>query len=560
MRMRARPYLHCAPVPGGVYFSGARTQFVLRGWDRLFKVADVCVPLLERGTTEDDLVAALGTERARPVVRHLTNGLRDHGMLLDEDVLRGDRTSAADRDRYAGTLAYLESVSADPYAAFAAVRAARVVLSGPADAIRPAARGLSRAGVGQVLVRDTGDPEACEGADAVLWCGWSEEGSGEYGAGRAPGGVPVVPVLLDDRVLQAGPVLRNAAQYPRFAAFRRRVLGWAQGEELGPAARPVADAMIGAIAGQLVLDVLAGLDEGRTAHVVHGADLVAERVLLPTAGPADGPRTLDTAPAEPVPAPDEAIEQVNTLTARWKGLFAAAHAEQSLSQMPLAVREMELRTGTVGRTAVWAPDQRSATVGVALQVLRSSITVPEGATGAAGVTQERWLLDGVLRLLADEAEAQHTDVGESEETTRIRRILQEWQPGPLTTRLFRVPDLDWHLARVELTADGVLLGASWAFDADSAIREALSTALARAQVEAAHGGGADVAPLVTDSVSAADEERLASLREQAVRLGATRGVSYEGTPLRTDPVLGEIPFWFGPVRARQLTQEPRHAR
>ena len=168
MRMRARPYLHCAPVPGGVYFSGARTQFVLRGWDQLFRVADVCVPLLERGTTEDDLVSALGTERARPVVRHLTGGLREHGMLLDEDVLRGDRTSAADRERYAGTLAYLESVSADPYAAFAAVRAARVVLSGPADTVRPAARGLSRAGVGRVLVQDTAGPEACEGADAVL--------------------------------------------------------------------------------------------------------------------------------------------------------------------------------------------------------------------------------------------------------------------------------------------------------------------------------------------------------------------------------------------------------
>lgn len=559
MRMRARPYLHCAPVPGGVYFSGARTQFVLKGWDQLFKVADVCVPLLERGTTEDDLVAALGTERARPVVRRLTGGLREHGMLLDEDVLRGDRTSVADRERYAGTLAYLESVSADPYAAFAAVRAARVVLSGPADAVRPAARGLSRAGVGRVLVQDTAGPEACEGADAVLWCGRDEDGPGEY-AGRVPGGVPVVPVLLGDRVLQAGPVVHDAAQYARLAAFRRRVLGWAQGEELGPAARPVADAMTGAIAGQLVLDVLAGLDEGRTAHVVHGADLVAERVLLPAAAPVGGPRTLAAAPAAPLPDPDEAIEQVNTLTARWKGLFTAARAEQDLPQMPLAVRATEPRTGTTGRTAVWGPDQRAATVGAALQVLRGSVPPAEGAVGAAGVTEERWLLDGVLRLLADEAEADHTVVDENEETARIRRILQEWQRDRLTTRVFRVPGLDWRLARVGPTAGGTPLGASWAFDADSAVRQALSTALARAQVEAAHAGGADVPPLVTDSAGAADEERIGSLREQVLRLGAARGVSYEGTSLRSDPVLGEIPFWFGPVHARQLTQEPRHAR
>ncbi|MFJ8955011.1 hypothetical protein ACIRO1_33435 [Streptomyces sp. NPDC102381] len=552
--MRARPYLHCAPVPGGVYFSGARTQFVLKGWDHLFKLADICVPLLERGTTEDDLVAALGTERARPVVRHLTGGLRDHGMLLDEDVLCGDRTSTADRDRYAGTLAYVESVCADPYAAFAAIRAARVVLIGPATAVRPAARGLDRAGVGQVLTPDGTGLAACEGADAVLSCG-----SGEFAPGWIPEGIPVVPVLLDDHVLQVGPVIRNAAQAPLLGAFHRRVLDWAQGEELGPAARPVADAMAGAIAGQLVLDVLAGLDEGGAAHVVHGAELVAERVLLHSADPVDGLRTLDAVHADPLPDPDEAIEWVNTLTARWKGLFAAAPAEQTLPQMPLAVRDMALRTGSVGRTTVWAFDQRSATVGAALEVLRNMPTVTQGATGAAGATEERWLLDGVLRLLAGEAEPVHTDIEESEETARIRRILKEWQPAPLTTSLLHVPGLDWRLARVEITDSGVPLGASWAPDADTATREALSTALARTQVEAARGGGADVPQLVTDSVSAADEEQIGSLREQTLRLGAERGVSYEGRPARTDPVLGEIPFWSGPVRARQLTQEPRHA-
>ncbi|MCX4834195.1 hypothetical protein OG785_04885 [Streptomyces sp. NBC_00006] len=552
--MRARPYLHCAPVPGGVYFSGARTQFVLKGWDHLFKLADICVPLLERGTTEDDLVAALGTERARPVVRHLTGGLRDHGMLLDEDVLRGDRTSTADRDRYAGTLAYVESVCADPYTAFAAIRAAHVVLIGPATAVRPAARGLDRAGVGQVLAPDGTGLAACEGADVVMWCG-----SGESAPGWVSEGVPIVPVLLDDHVLQVGPVIRHAAQAPLLGAFHRRVLDWAQGEELGPAARPVADAMAGAIAGQLVLDVLAGLDEGGAAHVVHGTELVAERVLLHSADPVDGLRTLDAVHADPLPDPDEAIEWVNTLTARWKGLFAATPAEQTLPQMPLAVRDMALRTGSVGRTTVWAFDQRSATVGAALEVLRNMPTVTQGATGAAGATEERWLLDGVLRLLAGEAESVHTDIEESEETARIRRILKEWQPAPLTTSLLHVPGLDWRLARVEITDSGEPLGASWAPDADTATREALSTALARAQVEAARGSGADVPQLVTDSVSAADEEQIGSLREQALRLGAERGVSYEGRRARTDPVLGEIPFWSGPVRARQLTQEPRHA-
>ncbi|MFF4519228.1 hypothetical protein [Streptomyces mirabilis] len=562
MRMRARPYLHCAPVPGGVYFSGARAQFILKGWDGLFKVADVCVPLLERGATEDELVAALGTERARPVVRRLTGGLREHGMLLDEDVLSGAGPGDEDRQRYAGSLAYLESVCADPYAVFARVRTARVALFGPTDAIRPASRGLDRAGVGQVLTPDVAELGE---VDAVLWCCSDEElragGFRLHGAGRIPDGVPVVPLLLDDRVLQAGPVVRDAGGYPVLSAVRGRVLGWARGEELGPAARPVADAMIGALAGQLLFDVLAGIEDGGAAHVVHGAELVAERVLLGAAGAVDEePRTLDDAPAEPLPDPDEAIERVNALTARWKGLFTPARTEQILPQMPLAVREMDTRTDTPGRITVWAPDQRSATVGAALEALRRSGTTAEGETGAAGQTVERWLLDGVLRLLADEAEPAHTADAESEETARIRRILQDRQPEPLTVRLLCVPGLNWRLARAELTDGSAHLGTAWAPDADTAVREALSTALARAQVDATRDGGSGVPLLRTDSVNSADEEEIRALREQIGRLAAARGVSYAGLPLRADLALGEIPFWSGPVRARQLTQEPRHAR
>jgi hypothetical protein len=310
----------------------------------------------------------------------------------------------------------------------------------------------------------------------------------------------------------------------------------------------------------LLFDVLAGIEEGGATHVVHGAELVAERVLLGAAGAVDdAPRTLDDAPAEPLPDPDEAIERVNALTTRWKGLFTPARTEQILPQMPLAVREMESRTETPGRITVWAPDQRSATVGAALEALRRSGATAERETAAAGQTMERWLLDGVLRLLSDEAEPAHTAPAESEETARIRRILLDRQPEPLTVRLLHVPGLDWRLARVELADSGEDLGAAWAPDGDTAVREALSTALARAQANAARGAGAGVPALRTDAVNSADEEEIRSLREQADRLAAARGVRYTGRPLRTDPALGEIPFWAGPVRALQLTQEPRHA-
>lgn len=81
--LRTRPGLHYAPVAGGVYFSGTRGQFVLRGSDLMYAVADACVPLLEAGTTENALVAEFGTERARPAVRHLVARLRETGLLLD---------------------------------------------------------------------------------------------------------------------------------------------------------------------------------------------------------------------------------------------------------------------------------------------------------------------------------------------------------------------------------------------------------------------------------------------------------------------------------------------
>ncbi|WP_237719994.1 hypothetical protein [Streptomyces xiaopingdaonensis] len=566
MRMRARPYLHCAPVPDGVYFSGARTRFVLRGWDRLFKVADVCVPLLERGTTEDELVAALGTERSRSVVRLLTGGLRDHGMLLEGEALLSSGPSEADRARYAGALAYLESVCADPYAAFARVRAARVALLGPDDTVQPAVRGLERAGVGEARAVDAAEPDAWRGADAVVCCGSGAEPLAEQLVVRVARdvreGVAVVPVLLDEHALQAGPAVRGDAAQPALAAVRRRVRAWARGEGLRPAARPVADAMAGALAGQLALDVLAGVGEEGAAYVVHGDELTAERIVVapPAAETEAGVRSLPEAAREAVPDADEAIERVHTFTRRFTGLLTPSPAEQDLPQMPLAIREMDFRTGSVGRVAVWGAHQRDATVGAVLEVLRRSGRLPaERGTGAAGLTEERWLLDGALRHLVAETRTLDVELDESEETQRIRRTLRDWQAGPLTVRLAGVAGIDWRLARVEDARSGEPLGAAWAPDADTAVREALSTSLAAARIDAARDGATDLPLLRTDALQLAEAEQVDAVRAQVCRLAAARGVSFEGRPMRRDPVLGELPFWFGPVVVRQLTEEPPHA-
>ncbi|NEE23566.1 hypothetical protein G3M58_96090, partial [Streptomyces sp. SID7499] len=132
--LKARPGLHYAPVPGGVYFSGTRGQFVLRGSELLYAVADGCVPLLRAGTTEDALVAEFGTERARPAVRHLLGRLRENGLLLDPAAFTEPEPPAELAARYAETLARLTARLDDPYAAFARLRRARVRLHGPTTA------------------------------------------------------------------------------------------------------------------------------------------------------------------------------------------------------------------------------------------------------------------------------------------------------------------------------------------------------------------------------------------------------------------------------------------
>ncbi|MFD6619689.1 hypothetical protein ACFWFB_31075, partial [Streptomyces albidoflavus] len=150
--LRTRPGLHYAPVTGGVYFNGTRGQFVLRGSDILYAVADVCLPLLESGTSEDALVAEFGTERARPAVRHLVTELRENGLLLDAATLSTPEPPAALRAPHAESLARLAARLDDPYAAFDRLRRTPVELRGPATAVDPARRGLHRAGVARTTV------------------------------------------------------------------------------------------------------------------------------------------------------------------------------------------------------------------------------------------------------------------------------------------------------------------------------------------------------------------------------------------------------------------------
>ncbi|MFI7316863.1 hypothetical protein [Streptomyces venezuelae] len=547
--LRAKPYLHCAPLPDGVYFSGARAQFTLRGWDGLFKVADICVPLLEDGTSEDALVSALGSEQARPVVRRMVEGLREHGMLLEPARWTVPAPDDALRTRYAGPLAHLESVHPDPYAAFARVRAATVAVTGPDAAVRPALRGLTRAGIGRVVAAEADAGFADIDADVVIRCVAAGERAerarwlGAIDTDRPnPRACPVVlPVWLDDTVLVVGP----AGDPGSGAALFDRVLAWARSMEAGPAARPVADALAGALAAQLAFDVVAGIDDVGTAHVVHGAELRSERISL----------ALDRPDPVSFTGLDDAVESATVLTRRWTGLFDRSPRENRLPQMPLSLRELTVAGRNMGPVTVWAPHQQAATLAAALEGLRRSCATadgPDGAVSAAGLGERQWLLDGALRLLTDRATESDpvTDDVSDPETRRLRKILDGLSPGrPHHIRLSRVPGVDWRLSTVTDAATGTVLGRAWAPDADGAVRDGVSTAIARVQVPGPDGAESPVSALCTNALLLADAGDLASLDTQVRAHARAHHVRYDGQPLREDPVLGELPFWHGPVQA-----------
>ncbi|MER5580026.1 hypothetical protein ABT082_41915, partial [Streptomyces massasporeus] len=214
---------------------------------------------------------------------------------------------------------------------------------------------------------------------------WTEEG-----------GTLHVPVLLGPGPVLVGPV---GVAPGVWEVFRDRARAWADAEGVEPATGPIAHSLAGALAAQLLTDTLTGVAEPGEAHVVHGPDLTADRVTVTGAPVSEAVAVrLADAPAEPLPAPEDALDAAGVLTARWTGLFASAQGED-LPQMPLALRAAEHRADRTGTVTAWAAHQETATIAAALAALRDRVTDATG-TPAAGLTREHWLLDGALRRLA----------------------------------------------------------------------------------------------------------------------------------------------------------------
>ena len=148
-RLRLRPSATYARVPDGISFGGFRGSFVVSGQGALFPLVLALVPALDAGASRSELLAL--APQAREVITYLLDQLEQNDLLLRLDDLDEASLSAEDRQRHPDTIAYFESLSADPYRAFKRWRAARVELTGPARERRLLRLALGRLGVGSCV-------------------------------------------------------------------------------------------------------------------------------------------------------------------------------------------------------------------------------------------------------------------------------------------------------------------------------------------------------------------------------------------------------------------------
>jgi hypothetical protein len=241
-----------------------------------------------------------------------------------------------------------------------------------------------------------------------------------------------------------------------------------------------------------------------------------------------------------------AVTQVHTavvdLSHEWTGLFASAPGERTLPQLPLALREISLREGPRDNVASWGPDQEAATMAVAVDGLRHMGAAP------AGLTAERWLLDGVLRLLVDQVEytGDLTYARYDADGRRVHRALEVLGAAEPHLKVGVLPGVDWPMVSAH-DEGGVMLAAAWAEDEKLAGFEALATVLANQQLTAA-GQTATMSRVRTGRLVYGDSERISQLRSQVCNYLASIGRSAEGRPRGPDPVLGQLPFWIGLVQ------------
>ncbi|MBY8883684.1 hypothetical protein K7472_02335 [Streptomyces sp. PTM05] len=590
MKVKLRADAHCAPVARGVYWSRAGRSFVLSGPPALYALIDDQLDALLEGTSVDAMVAAAGDEAARPVIEHVVRALVAQDVLIDLDAVKGPLPDPGDARAHAGLLAYLEAHCAEPYEAFARVRAARVAVVGEGTAADAVRRGLAAGGI----TRESDRPGLTVVVDDC-----DQPTDPDDGAVAPRPDAPVLPVAALADLALVGPVCATPGELRSFQALRARAADWQRTGDEAPAARPVSAVLAGSLAAHAVLAHLTGTSEGRrTALVVHGHAAQTTTVPLPEADAGTPWRAVDPdqepdlseAEAETSDSDagtgadattDAGLQQIHRraagLTARWTGI-ARWGRDLDLPQLPVSLVTAETVAAPGPSTAPardafpaargphflgWGDKRAAAGLTATLAVLRHRVAqehTPDDGPGlpAAGLTRAHWLVDGLLRHAACEALTRSPgtpltwDELESSTVRSLWSLLRDFFDLPVALRTHAVPGLDWTLCTAVHAATGEVLATQWGPSGLSAGYAALLAATARAQFEAAEKTAPQAPVLPPDPVGtwslevAPDRQIHGCLRQLRERARAD-GLVPRARRLVRDAAVGELPLACGLV-------------
>jgi hypothetical protein len=566
VKVKLRPGTHFAPVPQGIHWSHRGRSFVLTAPVGLYRVLDGQLGLLTTGTDVDELVSAVGDEAARPVFDRLVQTLLRQDVLLNLDAVTVPAPDARTAARYAEVLSFLEARCADPYRVFADLRTSRVAVVGGGPAVPVVVRALSAHGTGAAYRADA--RSAGDAAAVVLVDDLDQPLDLVDAAAQVPPGTPVVPVFAGAEVALVGEA-RSGADLSAFVEICRRADMWPSVDPDSAAPRPVSAVLAGSLAARAVLDALTGAgDEPPGPILVYGRDVATRRLPVSAATdrrparcwlpvhdfPEPGPAAPGGGRVPGPAAPADLLAAWAPVTARWTGLVHPGR-DLDLVQLPMALATADLVTGGApARVAGWGADRAQAGAHAVLAAARRLVArfSRPGLVAAAGATTDRWLLDGVLRVLAADllGRPPGRDLGWADLTTAAQRtrwsLLEDYFERPVRLRVSALPGLDWSLATVTDGSGEIRVG-EWGYSPDSAVPAALAAALACAQAEPPVRELLAGWPAGTQILQWLPEARLREGIRQVRALLAARGQRAAGERLVHDPVLGEPPLVCGPV-------------
>jgi|GEM_PF-2305210 len=256
--VRLRPVVFATPTATGVHVRGWSSSFTVSGGAGVWKVWQVLARHLAGGLTPQRLAQPAGRPEVDRVIRLLLDQLREHDMLVEVPAGWGDREEP---DLPPADLArWLESVAADPAAAWQRLRSTTVTVAGTGPVATSAARTLTGAGL---TVDPVGDATT---QDTVV-----RAGEAAVAARCLPETGYVTPVAPPDQALANGAAV---------AARLSRVTGPALADA---SAAPALAALIGAAAAHRIVCAVAGLpDPAEEAATLPGGEPAAPGPYYPS--------------------------------------------------------------------------------------------------------------------------------------------------------------------------------------------------------------------------------------------------------------------------------------